>query len=125
MGGFRLQQDQDACHRFHNVLSAAFNGPIAEAMKSRRTVVSIRLTCMKNPKPLDDNLRARLKQASPERAEALRAEMEASEDEFVSAVDASMGLMKAVLSNAQLLKAISSLVVIQQQYHKVAVFVDF
>jgi hypothetical protein len=29
LGGYRLQQDQDAAHKFHNVLRAAFDGPIA------------------------------------------------------------------------------------------------
>lgn len=45
--------------------------------------------------------------------------MEVSEDEFVSAVDASMGLMKAVMSHGEILKAMTQLVNIQMQYHKV------
>jgi Bin/amphiphysin/Rvs domain for vesicular trafficking len=45
--------------------------------------------------------------------------MEASEDEFVSAVDSSMGLMKIVMSNTMALKALTQLASVQLQYHKV------
>lgn len=43
-----------------------------------------------------------------------------AEDEFVSAVDESMGKMKAVVENTDGLRALSDLVAIQCQYHKAA-----
>ncbi|KAH6559933.1 hypothetical protein BASA50_009023 [Batrachochytrium salamandrivorans] len=109
-GNMRIKQDQDAVSKFHNPLMEKLNVKIADAMKSRRNVHSVRLTY--------DACRSRLKTAPPERAEPLRTEMEKAEDEFVIAVDDSMGRMKLVIENSDLLRAVADLIAIQLQYHK-------
>jgi hypothetical protein len=111
MGKFRLQQDQDAVSKFHTPLMNTINTQIAAAMKARANVGSARL--------FYDSLRQRLKSASPDRAEPIRADMERAEDAFVNAVDEAMGKMKAVVTNGQILRCLSDLVAIQLQYHKV------
>ncbi|EGF80502.1 hypothetical protein BATDEDRAFT_35140 [Batrachochytrium dendrobatidis JAM81] len=109
-GNMRIKQDQDATAKFHNPLMQKMNLKMAEAIKSRRNVQSVRL--------IYDACRARLKTAAPEKAEALRTEMEKAEDEFVIAVDDSMGKMKLVVENSDLLRSLADLVAIQLQYHK-------
>ncbi|KAI8922957.1 hypothetical protein BC831DRAFT_514679 [Entophlyctis helioformis] len=88
----------------------ALNTKFSDAMKARRNVQSVRLTY--------DACRSRLKSAAPEKAEALRTEMEKSEDEFVLAVDDAMGKMKLVVETSQPLRALADLVAVQLQYHK-------
>ncbi|KAJ3303145.1 hypothetical protein HDV03_004133 [Kappamyces sp. JEL0829] len=112
MGGFRLQQDQDAAAKFYYPFLKAMDGRIGESTKSRRNVLSTRLTY--------DSCRSRLKTAAPSRAEAVRAEMVQAEDEFVAAVDESMGKMKLVVENGDAIRCLSDLVAIQLQYHKAA-----
>nr|KAJ3423039.1 hypothetical protein HK105_003865 [Polyrhizophydium stewartii] len=109
-GNMRVKQDSDAVAKFHNPLLKTLNQKIADAMKARRNVQSVRLTY--------DACRSRLKGVPPEKAEALRTEMEKSEDEFVVAVDDAMGKMKLVVENNEMLRAIADLVAVQLQYHK-------
>ena len=109
-GNARLQQDADAASQFHNPMLATMNYKIGEASKARRNVQNARLTY--------DACRSRLKSSSPERADALRTEMEKSEDEFVMAVDEAMGKMKLVVENSETLKLLGHLVTVQTQYHK-------
>jgi hypothetical protein len=66
-----------------------------------------------------DSCRTRLKNAAPNRAELVRAEMVESEDEFVAAVDEAINKMKTVVENGETLRCLSDLVAIQLQYHKV------
>ena len=96
--------------KFHAPLLNTLNTKIADAMKARRNVQSVRLTY--------DALRTRLKASTPTRADELRTEMERSEDEFVGAVDEAMGKMKEVVGHSEALKCLSDLVAIQLQYHK-------
>lgn len=83
MGNFRIQQDQDANSKFYAPLLKTLNTKIADSMKSKKLVQSCRLTY--------DSCRARLKIASPSKAEIVRQEMLTAEDEFVAAVDVAMG----------------------------------
>ncbi len=78
--------------------------------KSRKNVHSIRL--------MYDAARARLKSARPEKVESLRTEMEASEDEFVGAVEDAMSKMKSVVENPMALKLLTAFVNAQLAYHK-------
>ncbi|KAJ3313944.1 hypothetical protein HDV04_001250 [Boothiomyces sp. JEL0838] len=110
MGNARLQQDQDAVRRFCVPLVNDLDTVIGDALKSRRNVLSCRLTY--------DSCRARLKSAAPPKQEQVRAEMVAAEDEFVAAVDEAMGKMKLVVENGKVLRNLADLVAIQLQYHK-------
>jgi hypothetical protein len=67
-----------------------------------------------------DAARAKLKATRPEREEAARAEMEATEDEFVAAVDDAMGKMTLVVENPEPLKNLADLVAAQLAYFKEA-----
>jgi hypothetical protein len=79
--------------------------------KSRKNVQAVRLTY--------DAFRAKVKSARPEHADAARQEMEVAEDEFVAAVDESMGKMKLVVESPHLIKHLADLVATQLQYFKV------
>ncbi|RKO88119.1 hypothetical protein BDK51DRAFT_23078 [Blyttiomyces helicus] len=112
VGNSRLQMDADATGKFHQPFSATLNQTIFNAMKARKKVQSVRLTY--------DACRARLKSAKPENVEPARIEMEASEDEFVAAVDDAMGKMKVVVESPEPLKNLADLVAAQLQYFKSA-----
>ncbi|KAI8895038.1 hypothetical protein BC833DRAFT_602662 [Globomyces pollinis-pini] len=112
IGNARVQQDQDAVRKFYTPFNESVESLIADAMKARRNVQSCRLTY--------DSCRARLKSAPAAKAEAVRAEMIESEDEFVAAVDEAMGKMKLVVENGKPLRNLADLVAIQLQYHKAA-----
>ena len=57
--------------------------------------------------------------------EAARSEMEAAEDEFVSAVDDAMSKMKMVVEAPETLKTLNDLIKAQLAYHKLAFEVIF
>jgi hypothetical protein len=59
-----------------------------------------------------------LKNAKPDRVEAVRSEMEVAEDEFVAAVDDSMGKMKIVVEHPDALKYLADFCAAQLAYYK-------
>jgi polyphosphate kinase len=111
LGSLFVQQKRDAVLKFHQPLIKSLEGRIAEALKARRQVQACRLTY--------DSCRSRLKVATPNKTELVRAEMVESEDEFVAAVDDAINKMKTVVENGEVLRCLSDLVAIQLQYHKV------
>ncbi|KAI9209263.1 uncharacterized protein BJ171DRAFT_485969 [Polychytrium aggregatum] len=108
----RLKQDHEAVAKFYQPFSTTLNQTIAHAMKARNNVKAVRLNY--------DAARAKLKAARPEKVEPARVEMEAAEDEFVTAVDDAMGKMKLVVESTEPLKNLTDLVAIQLAYFKEA-----
>ncbi|KAJ3186525.1 hypothetical protein HDU85_007345 [Gaertneriomyces sp. JEL0708] len=112
LGNARLKLDAAATNKFVDPYHRMLQETIANAMRARKNVHSVRLTY--------DACRARLKSAKPEHVDVIRQEMEASEDEFVAAVDDAMGKMKAVVENPAPLKNLADLVAAQLAYFKEA-----
>ncbi|KAJ3104447.1 hypothetical protein HDU97_009232 [Phlyctochytrium planicorne] len=110
VGNARLKLDNEATTKFHQPFTTTLNQTIAHAMKARRHVQAARLNY--------DAARARLKTARPEREESARAEMEATEDEFVAAVDDAMSKMTLVVESPEPLKNLADLVAAQLAYFK-------
>ena len=114
---FDCIQDAAATSKFVQPYNTTLNQTIAHAMKARRAVAAIRLNY--------DAARAKLKTARPDREEALRAEMEAVEDEFVAVVDDAMGKMTLVVESPEPLKNLADLVAAQLAYFKVLFYMSF
>ncbi|KAJ3215272.1 hypothetical protein HK099_006441 [Clydaea vesicula] len=112
IGSAKATQDQEATNKFHEPYLSTLTHAIGNSLKARKNVHSVRLTY--------DAKRVALKNAKPEFAEAAKADMELAEDEFVQAVDVSMGLMKAVVESNEPLKNLADLVSAQLKYHKKA-----
>ncbi|KAJ3388767.1 glycoside hydrolase 15 protein [Entophlyctis sp. JEL0112] len=112
VGDLRVKMADEINARFHQPFTTTLNQLIGHAMKARRTVNSVRLNY--------DAARAKLKSAKPEEEEKLRAEMEATEDEFVAVVDDAMAKMKLVIESPEPLKNLSDLVAAELAYFKAA-----
>ncbi|KAJ3031323.1 UNVERIFIED_CONTAM: hypothetical protein HDU68_005065 [Siphonaria sp. JEL0065] len=112
VGDARVKLADEVTARFHQPFTTTLNQLIGHAMKARRAVVAVRLNY--------DSARAKLKTSKPEEEAKHRAEMEASEDEFVSIVDDAMAKMKLVVSSSEALKNLSDFVAAELAYHKAA-----
>ncbi|TPX65813.1 hypothetical protein SpCBS45565_g04854 [Spizellomyces sp. 'palustris'] len=112
VGNARLKLDADATAKFYQPFNMMLTATIANAMKARKNVQSVRLAY--------DACRARLKAAKPENVDVVRTEMEAAEEDFVAAVDDAMGKMNAVVENPEPLKNLADLVAAQLAYFKEA-----
>jgi len=107
LGNLKLQLDHDVTTKFHEPFINTLSTSIAESSKARRHVQAVRLTY--------DASRAHAKTSS---TDASKKEMEACEDEFVSAVEAAMGKMKAVVGGGDALRCIADLCAAQLAYFK-------
>ncbi|KAI9346548.1 hypothetical protein BDR26DRAFT_855742 [Obelidium mucronatum] len=112
VGDARVKMADEATARFHQPYTTTLNQLIGHAMKARRAVVAVRLNY--------DAARAKLKTSKPEDEAKLRAEMEATEDEFVSVVDDAMAKMKLVVESPEPLRNLSDLVAAELAYFKAA-----
>ncbi|KAJ3083810.1 hypothetical protein BCR33DRAFT_720725 [Rhizoclosmatium globosum] len=113
VGEARVKMADEINTKFHQPYTTTLNQLIGHAMKARRSVVAVRLNY--------DAARAKLKASTkPEEEAKLRAEMEATEDEFVSVVDDAMAKMKLVVESPEPLKNLSDFVAAELAYFKAA-----
>ncbi|KAJ3058253.1 hypothetical protein HDU98_005651, partial [Podochytrium sp. JEL0797] len=114
VGEARVKMADEITARFHQPYTTTLNQLIGHAMKARRSVVAVRLNY--------DAARAKAKSphAKPEDEAKHRAEMESTEDEFVSVVDDAMAKMKLVVESTEPLKNLSDLVAAELAYFKTA-----
>ncbi|KAI8621308.1 hypothetical protein BC830DRAFT_1095076 [Chytriomyces sp. MP71] len=112
VGEARLKMDAEITRQVHTPLQLTLNTTLAHAVKARRQVTMVRLNY--------DSARAKLKTAKPSQEEAARAEMEATEDAFVQAVDDAMNKMSAVVGSGEVLRSLTELVKAQLEFYKKA-----
>ncbi|TPX74573.1 hypothetical protein CcCBS67573_g04164 [Chytriomyces confervae] len=112
IGHTRVKMDTEITQSVHAPLTTTLNQLIAHATKARRHVSLVRLNY--------DSARAKLKTAKPQQEDAARAEMEATEDAFVAAVDDAMSKMALVVDSTEPIKNWAKLVEAQLAYYKQA-----
>ncbi|ORY45229.1 hypothetical protein BCR33DRAFT_697342 [Rhizoclosmatium globosum] len=112
IGEARLKMDDTIVEKFHKPYTTTLNQLIAHASKARRNVHMARLNY--------DAARHKMKTVKPGSEEGARAEMEATEDAFVAAVDDAMSKMTLVVESPEPLRGLSDLVAAQLKYFKEA-----
>lgn len=108
VGEARLAQDAQIQSRFLAGWSTTLNTNIMFATRARKGVENARLA-------LDAS---KGKPGSAPESEAVRAEVEKKEDEFVAQTEEAEGVMKNVLDTPEPLRNLSELIAAQLEYHK-------
>ncbi|CAG8536903.1 7638_t:CDS:2 [Acaulospora morrowiae] len=112
LGDHRIKMDAEITQKFVQPFNVTLNTNLQYAMKARRNVQSTRLSL--------DAVKARNKNARPERSEVARLEIEQAEDKFVAAVEEATTLMKSVLETPEPLRNLSDLINSQLAFYKEA-----
>ncbi|KAI9330982.1 BAR domain-containing family protein [Obelidium mucronatum] len=112
IGEARLKMDEAIIEKFHKPYTTTLNQLIQHANRARRNVQGARLNY--------DAARAKMKSVKPGSEEGARAEMEATEDAFVAAVDDAMSKMTLVVESPEPLRNLADLVAAQLNYFKAA-----
>ncbi|KAI9500506.1 BAR domain-containing protein [Coemansia spiralis] len=112
VGVEKLNQDKAINARFIDPTAANIESGIALAQNSRKQVQSARLTL--------DAAKTAFKNAKPDRADVARNEVEAAEDQFVTIIEETMNLMRAVVESPEHLRYLSEFVKAQLAFHKEA-----
>jgi len=110
IGDAKLAMDKDIEDRFYKPFDTTLKTLIANAMTARRTVHQNRVAY--------DACKSRFKTAKPEKVEALKAEMEKAEDQFVASVEDSMAKMTRVVQSPEPLRNLADFVSAQLTYFK-------
>lgn len=113
IGDARLAQDALIHSRFNSAFSSTLSTGLQIAQKARKNVNKARLSL--------DAAKTAARNAKPERQVALRVELEQAEDDFVSATEEAVSVMKNVLDTPEPLRNLSDLVAAQLSYHKASV----
>ncbi|KAK7696356.1 hypothetical protein QCA50_001010 [Cerrena zonata] len=108
----RVQQDLSIKENFLHPWQATLNNSIAIAMKARQAVRVSRLEL--------DAAKQTLKNASPQKQEAARIEVENAEDDLVQKTEVAITLMKTVLENPEPLKNLNELAKAQLMFYATA-----
>ncbi|KZT57981.1 hypothetical protein CALCODRAFT_452219 [Calocera cornea HHB12733] len=112
VGDARLQQDSLIRDQFLTPWQATLSTSIAVAMKARAAVKQSRLEL--------DAAKQTMKNASPQRQEQARLEVENAEDDLVQKTEVAITLMKTLLDNPEPLKNLNELVKAQLIFHATA-----
>ncbi|KZO97235.1 hypothetical protein CALVIDRAFT_545194 [Calocera viscosa TUFC12733] len=112
VGDARLQQDGLIRDQFLAPWQATLNTSIALAMRARAGVKQSRLEL--------DAAKQTMKNASPQRQEQARLEVENAEDDLVQKTEVAITLMKTLLDNPEPLKNLNELVKAQLIFHSTA-----
>jgi len=112
IGEHRIKMDSEITQKFVHPFNTTLNNNIQIAMRARRNVNSTRLAL--------DAAKRRQKAAQGERSEALRLEVEQTEDQFVAAVEEATTKMKSVLETPEALRNLSDLVSAQLAFYEEA-----
>ncbi|EJT98114.1 hypothetical protein DACRYDRAFT_24635 [Dacryopinax primogenitus] len=115
IGDARLQQDHTIRELFLTPWQATLSTSLTVAMKARAAVKQSRLE-------LDAAKQGyyRMKNASPQRQEQARLEVENAEDDLVQKTEVAITLMKTLLDNPEPLKNLNELVKAQLVFHSTA-----
>jgi hypothetical protein len=108
----RLDQDAAVQENFLHPWQTTLNASIAVAMKARQAVRVSRLEL--------DSAKQGLKNASPQKQEHARLEVENAEDDLVQKTEVAITLMKTVLENPEPIKNLNELVKAQLMYFSIA-----
>lgn len=108
----RLEQDEGIQDNFLHPWQTTLNTSIAVAMKARQAVRVSRLEL--------DAAKQALKNASPQRQEHARLEVENAEDDLVQKTEVAITLMKTVLENPEPIKNLNELAKAQLLYFSIA-----
>jgi hypothetical protein len=111
VGDLEVKMCKEATDKCVHPLQTTLHTSILNAMNARKKVSSARLRL--------DACKSRYNSAStPERKEALGAEVEKAEDEFIAAVEEATVLMKAVVESPEPLRNLADLVAAQLAFFK-------
>lgn len=113
IGDARLAQDSLISSRFNSAFSATLGTGLQIASKARKNVQKARLTL--------DAAKNAARTAKPERQVVLRVELEQAEDDFVSATEEAVSVMKNILDTPEPLRNLSDFIAAQLSYYKASV----
>ncbi|KAL7337586.1 cytoplasmic protein [Rhodotorula toruloides] len=109
VGTARTRMDEDISKNFLQPWSATLNSSIQAAMKARQNVTKARVSL--------DATRAQFKNATGQKQEQSRMEVEAAEEHLVEATEQAINLMRSVLENPEPIKNIHALLKAQQTFY--------
>ncbi|KAJ2608153.1 BAR domain-containing protein [Coemansia sp. RSA 1365] len=112
VGSEKLKQDHSIHSNFIKPMSATLESSVALAQNARSQVHTARLSL--------DAAKSAFKNATPEKADASRRNVETAEDHFVTIVEEAMNLMRAVVESPEPLRCLSEFVAAQLAFHKEA-----
>ncbi|KAJ2523269.1 BAR domain-containing protein [Coemansia sp. RSA 1939] len=112
VGDEKLKQNKTIHRGFIEPTTGNIDSGIALAQNARKEVNAARLTL--------DAAKTSFKNAKPEKADAVRRDVEAAEDHFVTVVEEAMKLMRAVVESPEHLRYLSELIKAQLAFHKEA-----
>ncbi|PIA13021.1 hypothetical protein COEREDRAFT_83777 [Coemansia reversa NRRL 1564] len=112
VGTEKLKQDNAIDSKFVKPMTATLESSVALAQNARKQVQTARLSL--------DAAKATFKNATPEKADAARRDVESAEDHFVTIVEEAMNLMRAVVESPEPLRCLSEFVAAQLAFHKEA-----
>lgn len=120
VGEARLAQDAQIQSRFLAGWSTTLNTNLMFATRARKNVDNARLSldATKGKARASVPTAANAAEAEPHLSEAVRAEVERKEDEFVAQTEEAEGVMKNVLDTPEPLRNLSELIAAQLEYHK-------
>ncbi|OMJ25010.1 Protein GVP36 [Smittium culicis] len=112
IGDSRLRMNNDIRLNVVAALQSELSSKISIAQKLRKDVQGARLAL--------DASKSSLKSATPAKENALRIEVEKSEDVFVTVVEDAMKQMRSVLESPDVIQSVSALASAQLEYYKEA-----